>query len=225
MKIPTPRKLNSGNWFIQLRLGGNSIPVTAPTAAECRREAGLIKAEHLAGKRASPSSVTLRQACERYIEARERAKRSPETIRGYDVILRNRFQRVMDKPVSSVKDWQAEFDLEAERLSPKTMNDTWAFLRSACKSAGIPLPDVTKPSTPHIEHLFLEPDEIKVFVKAAAETKDAIPMLLYLLSCRASEVRGLDWSDIDLNKDRIYIHRSLVYDKNGKPVITHPMKS
>ena len=29
MKVPAPRKLPSGSWFIQLRLGGESIPVTA----------------------------------------------------------------------------------------------------------------------------------------------------------------------------------------------------
>ena len=38
MKVPAPRKLPSGSWFIQLRLGGESIPVTAATAKDCTRE-------------------------------------------------------------------------------------------------------------------------------------------------------------------------------------------
>ena len=44
MKVPAPRKLPSGSWFIQLRLGGESIPVTAATAKDCNREAAAIKA-------------------------------------------------------------------------------------------------------------------------------------------------------------------------------------
>lgn len=54
MKLPEPRKLPSGNYFIQLRLGGESIPVTEPNRAACIREARAIKAEYLAGKRPKP---------------------------------------------------------------------------------------------------------------------------------------------------------------------------
>lgn len=45
MKVPKPRKLSSGNWFIQLRLGGESISVTEPTEKKCIKSAQLIKAE------------------------------------------------------------------------------------------------------------------------------------------------------------------------------------
>ena len=52
MKVPKARKLSSGKWFIQLRLGGESIPVTAGTEKECTRQAQAVKAEYLVGKRA-----------------------------------------------------------------------------------------------------------------------------------------------------------------------------
>ncbi len=35
MKVPKPRKLTSGTWFIQMRLGGESVPVSAATRTEC----------------------------------------------------------------------------------------------------------------------------------------------------------------------------------------------
>ena len=38
MKVPEPRKLKSGTWFIQMRLGGESIPVSAPTRTECIKQ-------------------------------------------------------------------------------------------------------------------------------------------------------------------------------------------
>ena len=45
MKIPKARKLPSGTWHIQLRLGGESITVNARTEKECVRQAQIIKAE------------------------------------------------------------------------------------------------------------------------------------------------------------------------------------
>ena len=48
MKVPEPRKLKSGTWFIQLRLGGESIPVSALTRSDCIKQAQLIKAQHRA---------------------------------------------------------------------------------------------------------------------------------------------------------------------------------
>ena len=35
MKVPKPRKLASGTWFIQMRLDGESVPVSAATRSEC----------------------------------------------------------------------------------------------------------------------------------------------------------------------------------------------
>ena len=51
MKVPEPRKLKSGTWFIQLRLGGESIPVSALTRSDCIKQAQLIKAQHRADAR------------------------------------------------------------------------------------------------------------------------------------------------------------------------------
>ena len=47
MKVPEPRHLPSGSWFIQMRLNGVSVPVTAPTKKQCIHEAEVIKAEVL----------------------------------------------------------------------------------------------------------------------------------------------------------------------------------
>lgn len=74
MKVPEPRKLSSGKWFIQLRLGGESISVSHFDKAKCIKEAQALKAEYLAGKRkpAEPvvDSLTLKAVVERFIEHR-----------------------------------------------------------------------------------------------------------------------------------------------------------
>lgn len=218
MKVPQPRKLPSGSWFIQLRLGGVSIPVTASTEKECRRQATLIKAEHQAGKRAMrKADMTLRQACESYIRKKENAGASPETIRGYDVILHNRFQSVMDIPVSTKTDWQKAYDADAKRLKPKTMQNAWRFIRTVCRSeCGIELPRIETLVSDRREHTFLEPDQIKKFVAATKGDRHQIPLLLCLMSCRSSEVQGLDWKEIDLKNNRIRIVETVVRNKNGE---------
>lgn len=222
MKVPEPRKLKSGNYFIQLRLNGVSVPVTAATAKECRRQAELIKAEHRAGKTQltkSKSDLTLREACERHIAKKERAKRSPETVRGYDVIMRCRFQSAMDRKVSSINNWQQLYDEEAEKHSPKTMANTWSFIRAACKAeAGVVLPEIEKVAPEHKEHAFLEPEEITAFVKASEGDKYRIALLLALHSCRVSEILAIDWKNVDLHNDRIRIKGAIVRDKNNKRV-------
>lgn len=222
MKIPQPRKLPSGSWFIRLRLGGEDIPITCATAKEARQRAQLIKAEYLAGKRQpkAKSSITLRDACARYIAAQEKANHSPETIRGYDIIMRKRFQDVMDLPVSAITDWQAAYDKDAARLSPKSMENAWRFIRSVCKhECGIVLPEISTVKLVRLEHAFLEPEDITRFVAEAAKDKHAIPLLLCLSSCRSSEVQGLDWSQVDLAHDRIRITQTMVQNKDREYVM------
>ena len=98
MKTPKVIRLPSGEYFTRLRLNGVSIPITRSTEKECRDEADLIKSEWKAGKRQiSKNNLTLKEACTQYIAKKEKAGRSPETIRGYDIIARNRFQSAMDK--------------------------------------------------------------------------------------------------------------------------------
>lgn len=220
MKVPKPRKLSSGVWFIQLRLGGVSVPVTAETKTQCIQAAELIKAEYRNGKRAIVNSeLTLKEACEKYIARKEKQGKSPETIRGYDVILNNRFQSAMNRKVKSIKNWQELYDADFSNLSAKTMQNTWSFIKSACKTeCGITLPEIEKAAPKRTEHLFLEPEQVKVFASAAKTHKYAIAMLLHLSSCRASEVRGLTWDKVDLKNQRIHIKGAKVRDKNNKLV-------
>ena len=220
MKTPKARKLKSGTWFIQLRLNGVSIPVTGATEAECNNAANLIKSEYKAGvRRVRAGDLTLKQACERYIAKKEKSGKSPETIRGYDIITRNRFQSVMEKPVREVKNWQEIYDKDASRLSAKTMQNTWSFIKSAVKSeCDIALPEIETVDVVKKEHSFLEPEDVTQFVAAAEGDKYRIALYLALSSLRASEILALDWKNVDLKNDRIRVIGAMVRDKNNKKV-------
>lgn len=221
MKVPKARKLSSGTWFIQLRLNGESITVNAPTEKECTRKAQLIKARYLAEhehNKPLPSDLTLGQMLDNYIK-KKRSSVSPSTIRGYNVIRNNRLKEYMDKPLRSIKDWQALYDSEADKLSAKTLLNTWSLIKSAYKSeTGQELPKIEKKPRIKQEHAFLEPAEITRFVSVVKDTKAAIPALLALHSLRASEISDLRWEDIDFEEERIFINGAAVLDEHNKLV-------
>jgi len=92
-------QIPSGNWFIQLRLGGESVPITESTKKKCIHAAEVVKAEYRTEKRAKTANgeeITLRQA----MDTRSNAL-SPFTIRGYGIIRDNRFKVVADKQLKT----------------------------------------------------------------------------------------------------------------------------
>lgn len=223
MKVPTPRKLKSGNYFIQLRLGGESIPITDPDKEECTRQARYVKAEYLAGKRQkkeepTPKLPTLGEAVDAYIAARSNVL-SPSTIRGYKTIRRNRFKDLMDTSLSDIADseWIKACNQEAALCSAKTLTNSWRFIATVIRDAARrEPPPISLPQIVPNERQFLEPDQIKLFVQAAKGNKYEIPALLALSSLRRSEICGLQWENIDLKKRRILVKGAVVPDESHK---------
>lgn len=215
VKVPEPRRLKSGSWFIQLRLGGESISVTAGTAKECKRQAGLIKAEHMAGRRtgsASGGRLTLRQAIDEYIRRRENTL-SPSTVDGYRRIQRNRFREVMDRKLSDLKDWQGICDREAAVCSPKTLRNSYRFVKSVLAEQGISAGRVTLPTMTPNTRLWLEPEQIVILTEQVRGTEMALPALLALHSLRRSEILALEWMDVDLKRGNLRIQGAVVPDE------------
>lgn len=229
MKVPEPRQLKSGRWFIQLRLGGESVPVTASDRTACIHAAEVIKSQHRAGlrrRRAEDSELTMRKAIDRYIKHREK-KLSPATVRGYRIIQRCRFQEYMDTPLRDIKSWQLVYDSESARLNAKTLKNSFALLQTAYKYAtGKSMPEVDKVEPEPNEHPFLNAEEILRFLDAAKGDDAEIGALLALSSLRCSEIMDLDWSrSIDLEKQIIYVRGASVHDENGKLVHKNSTKN
>lgn len=220
MKVPEPRKLPSGTYFIQLRLGGQSVPISAPTRRECIQQAQLKKAEHRAGLRttAPKTDQTLRQIMQSYIDALP-SDTSPSTIRGYHIIMDNRFPDVIDTPVRRI-DWSLVINDLNRKYSYKTVKNTLGFLRSCLSFSGVPISDVkiprqkTEPRPPR----FLEPEQILQVLPLLKGRKYEIPALLALHSLRRSEIMALDFSDIDLDRNLIFVHGATVQDKDNNLV-------
>lgn len=216
MKVPKARKLPSGMWFIQLRLGGESIPVTEETEKKCTAEARRIKAEYLAGKRDAPKGddITLGQAIDRYIKSRDGVL-SPATIRSYKMDRKLRFKEYMDVSIRKI-DWQEMINEEAKKttgkgdkrkkLSGKTIKNAWGLVSTAVNATTKQRPkDVTLPQVVTRHYKFLEPEQIPIFVQEIRGKPWEMCALLALHSLTASEIWGVDGMKIDLENDIIKV--------------------
>lgn len=214
MKVSTPRKLPSGSYFIQLRLDGKSVSVTAATAKECKHKAELIKAEHFNDKRIMPdkSTRTLSEAIDRYIEERS-AVLSPSTIQGYRVVQHNRFTKVMNKQLKSIKNWQAIVNEESKLVSGKTVHNAWGLVSTVMRSEGMNVPEVHLPQKVVKERRWLDVDEVKLFLEKVQGDDVEVATILGLHSLRFSEALALDVSDID--SEYIHVRGAVVRGENG----------
>lgn len=213
MKLPEPKKRKNGTWYIQLRLNGVSQYINGTSAKECRDAARLIKAEYSAGVRDIKRDVpTLSEAIDRYIDKR-RNTLSPSTMYGYKIIQRNRFAGVMHVPLSDKTDWQAVCNAEALQCSPKTLRNAYRFIVSVLAENGIAAPKITLPPLESKTRPWLEPEQIKPLIAAAAGTKSDLCVFLGLHSLRRSEILALDWGNIDLQHNTIHVSGAVVPDE------------
>lgn len=217
MKIPKINKLPSGNYNVTLRLDGEVISITRSTKDQCRTEAQLVKSEYLAGKRQKLSTdakqMTLREVQERYVEKYKTAL-SPSTVRSYKFYYQKRFTDYQEKKLPEIT-WQEMINKELEDVSQKTLKNAWSLVSAALKDVKYPVPEVKLAAVPVNEIAFLQPEEIIPFCEAVRGRTYEIPCLLMLHGLRLSEVRGLDWKNVDLINNTITIKESLVRGEDG----------
>lgn len=215
VKVPDPRKLPSGKWFIQLRLQGRSIPVTEATESACRAKAIAIKAGILDEKKIA-SRTNLRAAMDKYIEDRTGVL-SGSTISGYKVIARTRFLNYACQDARSVN-WQRAVQEEAALCSAKTLKNAWGFAAAALRNAGIET-SVTVPAVPVKEMPWLDADQVRQFLGLIYGRSYELPALLALHGLRKSEVFGLTWENVSEDGSLITVRGAKVRGADGKPVL------
>ena len=232
MHISTPKKLPSGKWFIQMRLGGESIPVTESTEKRCKATARILKSEYLAGKRRrfNLSTRTLGDAIDDYIASFEDSL-SPPTIRGYVTMRNNRFKDYMNTPLSKIDNWQKVIDDEKKKIFPtktnpvkklsgKTICNAWELVVPVLKKENIKVPKVNLPQKISKKTKWIEPESIGIFLSAIKNTKYEVSILLSLHSLRCSEMLYTirSWDNFDLANGIIKVQGSVVPNKKHKLV-------
>jgi len=134
MKIPTARQLPSGSWFVQLRINGKSIPITASTEREAVAQAMAYKAG-IQRIRHSPEKRTLGQAYDDYI--RDHPELSPSTVTSYKRLRNNTFQSLMPRQLGSLTNAAINKEIrlmQASGCSPKYISNAVGLLRPVLKA-------------------------------------------------------------------------------------------
>lgn len=225
MKIPSATLLPSGSYRIRLNFGGKRLSVTEPTEKEAIKKAELLTVQYEHGLKLAVSgpSVKLGTAIDNYIEARRNVL-SPSTIRGYKAYRTTRFQSYINKPIGKIN-WQLAVNEEARSgCSPKTLKNAWGLVQSVLTENGIDAAVRLPALVPH-EKEWLTPEQIPLFMTAIRDKPGEIGALLALSGLRRSEIYGLDWKDVDLDKKIIHVKQSMVLDDDAKAVVRKQNKT
>ena len=226
MKLPTPKKVSSGKWFIRLRLGGEEITLSDWDKKKLLLDAEAIKLEYKRTQRLpeqtepQTGSKTISEIIDEYLADKTHVF-SPATLRYGRIVQKNRFQSVMQRAIGEIanSEWQGIVNKESSKYAPKTVKNSYGFIRTAVKSVeGRELPVVKLPGAIPKPPRFYTFEQIPVFVDAVKDTPYAVPALLALSSMRISEISALDWKDIPENPDFITVSGAVVPDESGKYV-------
>lgn len=209
VSVPKPTQLPSGMWRIQLRKEGESVTEATPDL--CTSKAKAIRAGFIERSK-KVQAITTGTAVDNYINSNSNVL-SPSTIRGYATIRRNRFQKYMDKDISSV-DWQVAINEEAATVSPKTISNSWRVITASMKYAGISPPDVNLPQKAIKELPWLSYTQIQQFLEKIKGGQYEFAALLALHSLRRSEI--FDLTREDITEDSIIVHGSCVPNAENK---------
>lgn len=225
MKKPVAKQLPSGAWFCRVRIDGQDIAITRDDKDVAEAEAFAIKTGIKKAEK-KPKKKTLSQAIDDYIDSRRNIL-SPATIRGYKNIKDNRFQSMMQRDIFDVTpdQWQRAVNLEAKRVTAKTLTNSWRFVASVVAETTGQRINIRLPQIIPAERPWLTPEQIPKFVEAVKGDKAEIPALLALSSLRRSEIVGLRWSDVDLDNGVLMVNGSAVPDENHKIVYKRETKN
>lgn len=211
MKVPKVRRLPSGNYRCRLRLGGEEISIIAATERECLSKARQVKADYLAGERASVAcGATMKLLADRYVADRESVL-SPSTVAGYKKIIK-RYSHLHNRLPSSVR-WQAEVNAAARKYAPKTVKNDFGFWGAVVRYAGLQMPDLRRPQIVQKDIIWLTPEQIPVFLDAIHGTRHELGALLALHGLRLSELLALEKGSVW--GGQIYVRGAVVRGEHG----------
>lgn len=158
----------------------------------------------------------------------ERARISDGTRAGYESNGRLHVLPVLgEKRIGKlqrehIEDWLDDL-IEAEKLSPKSINNCLMTLRSFCRwsarmdyIARNPAEYVEKIEEDRLERDYLRLAEIPRYLEACSPVYRPLAELLIATGMRISEALGLKWADVDFDSGSIVVYRQRTRKGTGK---------
>ena len=221
VKVPKPQKLPSGSYRANIMVNGERISVTEATESAYYVKAralksGLLKIEK---KTVAP---TLREVCNGYIDIRENIL-SPSTVRGYRTIVKTRYKGYMDAPADKI-DYQKMINEEASMgISPKTIRNSWLFIKCCLQDKGIKVPDLSTPQVVKKDLPWLDYEQIQSFLDNGIRGYSCeIGALLCLHGLRRSEALAVTKGKV--HDGYIHVEGAVVRSEDG-PVFKETNKN
>lgn len=223
MKLPKAVKLPSGNWNIKIMVNGERISITAPTEKEAVAEAAAVKAGKKHEK--APDKLTLSDAIDIYIKSKAPVL-SPSTVRGYKIMQKHRFRSLMLRDVYGITKADVQRAVNLEQCSAKTIHNAYGLVRPVLKEYGVDVFGVRLPQIVKPVKQYLQPEDIGKLIEAVEGDECEIPILLAVwLGMRRSEIIGLCWDCVDLDRGLIHIRRTVVPDEHNHWVLKETAKN
>ena len=214
MKIPKPRKLPSGKWFVRCMVDGQSYSKTFDTEKEATRWAAGIKTTLIEAEKPR-GALTVGEAIDKYIESKN-AVLSHSTLRGYITLRNNTMQDIMDVRLDDLtqEKVQRSINAMAKTHSPKSVSNAHGLLSA---TLALYRPNMvlrtTLPQKVKTEIAIPSPEEVAMIAKTEKGTPYELPFLLAVwCGLRASEICGITWDA--LNGNVLHIKQAIV--GNGK---------
>lgn len=215
MKIPKAKKLNSGNWRIQVMINGKRYSITESDPKLCKQKAKELYAGLEVETSVAP--MTVGDAVDAYIESQV-GTLSPSTLGVYRRYRKNYLQSLMLLHLKDLNSARIQRAISLDRnagKSPKTVSNAYGLLRATLKVYRPKFkPEIKLPKSEKYEISIPTEAEIKLILDEARGTKYEFPILMATwLGLRMSEIRGLRFDDFDGNK--LHVQRAIVRTNSG----------
>lgn len=217
------KKLPSGNWRCQIRKKINGQTISKSFTAPTRKEAEYLAAEWLMEENESTINLTLKQACERYIEAKENVL-SPSTVREYHSCIRRSLETIMNVPIDALtrEKIQRAINIEAASHSPKTVRNIHGFLSAVLKMYRPGFVLNTQLPQKKATYMYIPTDDdVKKIIEFSKGTSVELAILLAAFGpMRRGEICAL--TDKDINGNIVTVNKAYVLDEQRGWVIKTP---
>lgn len=226
-KLPTPQLLPSGQYRCQVMVAGKRISVVEADPDMCQAKAIALKTGMIDKQEERRKSLSLQDAIDQYIELKEPVL-SPSTVRGYSTIKRHRFQAIMSQNIYTLEksDIQRAVNLEAKKVSAKTVSNAYGLIRPVLKEYGVDAFGVKLPQRIKPIKRYLQPDDLGKLIQASEGDSCEVPILIAAwLGMRRSEIIGLWWDCVDFDRGAITVRRTVVPDKENKWILKDGAKN